>query len=358
VGKDSKRYAPADLDRVLDGCGFMQHVRDDAAELAEPEWHLAAGVALRCTNGRKRFHELSKPYLQYDEDETDDKLDRAEDAGPARCDTIHAQTGGRYCSSCPFWSGIATPVELGRPHNGKAINTSFGDLPEQAGKGWAAVFEKNVPPTVFRLAEGMARLDRASEGLLIPVIMRADHLTHRVARAAPWVTTMRDGGLRGTVPPIPVVRDMLVQASPPLPVLVGVTQVPVFATTGELQQTPGYSAATKRFYDPGALVTADVPKHPSPSRLRAAIALITEELLGDFPFDGEADKAHALAAALLPFGRDFIAGPTPLHVIDKPIHGTGAGLLAKVLLPRSVHRSRCVLSRCTKRSGGRPSRRR
>ena len=65
--------------------------------------------------------------------------------------------------------------------------------------------------------------------------------------------------------------------------------------------------------------------------IEEARARILEELLGDFPFTGESERAHAVALLLLPFVRLLIAGPTPLHLIDKPSPGTGAGLLADVL---------------------------
>lgn len=60
--------------------------------------------------------------------------------------------------------------------------------------------------------------------------------------------------------------------------------------------------------------------------------MLTRELLGDFPFVGAAEKAHALALLLLPFCRDLIDGPAPLHLIEKPTPGTGATLLVDALL--------------------------
>jgi putative DNA primase/helicase len=54
-------------------------------------------------------------------------------------------------------------------------------------------------------------------------------------------------------------------------------------------------------------------------------------LLVDFPFADEASKAHAIAAMLHPFVRPMVSGPTPLHVIDKPTPGTGAGYLVQAI---------------------------
>jgi hypothetical protein len=58
---------------------------------------------------------------------------------------------------------------------------------------------------------------------------------------------------------------------------------------------------------------------------------LLEELLHDFPFVDDASKAHTVALMLLPFVRDLIAGPTPLHAIDAPAAGTGKGLLAETV---------------------------
>jgi hypothetical protein len=54
-------------------------------------------------------------------------------------------------------------------------------------------------------------------------------------------------------------------------------------------------------------------------------------MLGEFPFTGEAERAHALALLLLPFVRPMIAGPTPLHLIEKPAPGTGATLMVDAM---------------------------
>ena len=66
----------------------------------------------------------------------------------------------------------------------------------------------------------------------------------------------------------------------------------------------------------------------SEGELKKAIALI-EEVVVDFPFVHESDKAHAIAMMILPFVRPMITGPTPLHLLDKPVQGTGATLLAE-----------------------------
>lgn len=51
----------------------------------------------------------------------------------------------------------------------------------------------------------------------------------------------------------------------------------------------------------------------------------------DFPFETKQDRAHALALMLHDFARNLFDGPSPFFLIDKPIHGTGATILAGIL---------------------------
>src|SRR5215475_1668179 len=97
--------------------------------------------------------------------------------------------------------------------------------------------------------------------------------------------------------------------------------------------TPGYHAAARIYYDPKAgAVVPPVPDEPTAADLDRARALVLDDLLVDFPFVSDADRAHAVALFLLPFVRELISGPTPLHLIEAPTMGSGKGLLADALL--------------------------
>lgn len=82
---------------------------------------------------------------------------------------------------------------------------------------------------------------------------------------------------------------------------------------------------------PPGVEVAPVSPQPSPGEVEAAKSMILTEMMRDFPFVSEADRAHALAAALLPFIRAMITGPTPFHLINAPTKGTGKTLLAQVV---------------------------
>jgi len=97
-----------------------------------------------------------------------------------------------------------------------------------------------------------------------------------------------------------------------------------------LRTKPGYDAASRTFYDPEEGFDIRVPSKPIAEDVKYAREAI-EDLLFDFPFTGESERTNAIGLAVLPFARELIEGPTPLHLIEKPSPGTGAGLLTDVL---------------------------
>jgi len=73
-----------------------------------------------------------------------------------------------------------------------------------------------------------------------------------------------------------------------------------------------------------------IPDKPTSADIEPAIELLLEPL-ADFPFDGDASLANALATMITPVLRPLIDGPVPLALFDKPQQGTGASLLAEVI---------------------------
>ena len=69
----------------------------------------------RCQNGETVAHAISTPYPAYDANETQRKFDYANSRdNPMRCSTIRSERGGEpWCSGCPFWGLISSPIQLG-----------------------------------------------------------------------------------------------------------------------------------------------------------------------------------------------------------------------------------------------------
>jgi hypothetical protein len=242
----------------------------------------------------------------------------------------------------PWRPPTASSPSAAAPH--PAIDAGDEDLPRVAAAAWSALLEANTPAVIFRHGGWPAWIEHDDDG--VPVIrpLTPDRLRHRLARVADWYRIRRDER-RPAMPPESVVRDLLARPDPPLPILARVVEAPVFAADGTLQTAPGYHAAGQTYYEPAAgLVVPAIPSHPSAADVAASRRWLLQELLGDFPFTGDAELAHALALLLLPFARALIDGSTPFHLIEKPAPGTGASLLASVLVYPSLGRSAPALT--------------
>jgi hypothetical protein len=200
-----------------------------------------------------------------------------------------------------------------------------------------ALLEHNAPPTVFQRGGLLTRFRvREDDGspYLEPLADAA--LRGILSRVANWMNARdtRDGQvLEDDVPPQEAVADL---ANLPgwhgVPVVKAVVECPVFARDGGLILTPGYHASARLWYHPApGLAVPAQPEKPTADDIARAKRWLLDELLGDFPFVGDASKAHALAALLLPFVREMIDGLTPFHLQDAPTEGTGKTLLANVI---------------------------
>ena len=216
----------------------------------------------------------------------------------------------------------ASPAGDGLP----VIDVQQRDLAQSARQAWAALVAANEPAHLFRYGGLQIRIEHDDEGHPITRPLTVDRMRHHLARAARWL------GSDGLVnPPLSVAKDLLADPAPPLPILGRIVTAPVFTAAGVIHQQPGYDAASRLYLEDAGVKVPDVPSQPGSEAVARARDLITE-LLGDFPFTGDAELAHAVALLLLPFVRDLIDGATPAHLIEKPSPGTGASLLVDVLL--------------------------
>ena len=103
---DPERIGPAE--RIVSRCPFMQHCRDDADHLPEPEWYAMISNIAPASDGVDAVHELSGAYYGYSPEETDRKIRHAlEQKKPHSC---------RYIREClgfecpPDGCGVKAPV--------------------------------------------------------------------------------------------------------------------------------------------------------------------------------------------------------------------------------------------------------
>jgi hypothetical protein len=97
---------------VLRQCRFLQHCRDAAATLSEPEWYAMVSNVARLEGGRETVHTFSDAYPRYSPTETDKKIVHAlHAAGPHTCQYIQQTLGFTGCP--PGGCGVKAPAVLG-----------------------------------------------------------------------------------------------------------------------------------------------------------------------------------------------------------------------------------------------------
>ncbi len=152
-----------------------------------------------------------------------------------------------------------------------------------------------------------------------------------LARSANWHNVAEEA-VTAAPPSRDTARDMLVNPDPGLPPLDSVVRTPTFGKDAKLIATPGYHRSDALWMFPDdSLDIPEVPAKPTREQIASARALLVDELLVDFPFVRDSDRAHAIAAILLPFLRRMIAGLAPIHLIEAPTQGSGKGLLASLI---------------------------
>lgn len=212
------------------------------------------------------------------------------------------------------------------------LRADTGDLAALVDRARAVLAARNQPPWLFRMGAVPAWVARDDDGRAMAVHLNEERFKLALAQLVDWRKQGRNGEPVPAYPPAQLVKALLATPDPDLPVLAGIVAAPVFGRSGELLTDRGYHPGSRLLHEPPeGFVLPAVPDRPSTGEIAAARSLLLDEMLGDFPFTGEAERAHALALLLLPFVRPMIDGPTPLHLIEKPTPGTGATLMVDAI---------------------------
>ncbi|MER5356106.1 hypothetical protein ABT093_38020 [Kitasatospora sp. NPDC002551] len=115
-----------------------------------------------------------------------------------------------------------------------------------------------------------------------------------------------------------------------LPPLRGIVTSPVVRPDGTLLTDPGYDHRTGLYLHPRVPVRRLQPAVTSESLDRAR-QIVLGQVLADFPWVADSDRAHYLAALLTPILRPHFHGPTPMFVITATASGSGKSLLKDLL---------------------------
>ncbi|WP_066634459.1 phage NrS-1 polymerase family protein [Desulfolucanica intricata] len=267
--------------------------------------------------------------------------------GKAMEDVQEVYTGGRISAEEAFreldWDGnIIEPGTQSAAKQLPIIQVNNRSLPSLTKHALNALASSNYPPKLFIKDGKIVRVRKVldknnkNQAYCRPIIECVDEPTLKgyLARSANYVNVREKKGELVTVPAFPpneLVRDIMAQEDLPFPLLKGIVQAPVFRYDGSLFDKAGYDDVSSLYYLPeGNLKLPRIPAKPGNRDLQAAVNLL-RDIVCDFPFDSEASRANILAAIITPVLREFINGCVPLLLIDKPLQGTGASLLADII---------------------------
>jgi hypothetical protein len=105
-----------------------------------------------------------------------------------------------------------------------------------------------------------------------------------------------------------------------LPVLAGIIHHPFLRADGSICDTPGYDQASGLLFKPEGEAFPPIPLQPSRTDAAVALAKLVE-LIREFPFVQDKDRAVALSAILTTLDRRSMA-TAPLHAFTSPTPGT------------------------------------
>lgn len=214
-----------------------------------------------------------------------------------------------------------------------SIDVSCNHLPTMTALCWEAIRRENDPPIIFRYGNTIIRAAKSDTGGTWLQIVTPEIMCHHLSNWAHW----HKDEIKLTLPPMRVIKDVLSPLEILLPSLRRVVTVPVFAPDGSLRLDVGYNKSSGVLYAPAPGFTAlPVPDQVTGKDVDEANSLICKEILVDFPFASTSDRDNAVALFLLPFCRDMIDGPTPNHLIEASMPGSGKGKLGDALLLPSV----------------------
>jgi len=197
-------------------------------------------------------------------------------------------------------------------------------------EGIKALESANHPPFLFRRSGSLIRffLDEKDPPKIIA--LNDVQLRGYLARHALFLK-ITDKGLAPTSPPMDAVKDILHLGEWPFPALEGIVQSPVLRPDGTILVDPGYDSSTHLYYiKPPDLFVPHIPENPTAQEIQEALGYLIE-IICDFPFVADSDRANALGLMFTLPLRPAITGNVPMAAITAPAPGTGKGLLIDVV---------------------------
>jgi hypothetical protein len=207
-------------------------------------------------------------------------------------------------------------------------NRQFRDIVEDS---WAAIEEHNeTGPHIFIKSNHLATIMETELRMLSDVEVHG-----LLGRIANWAK-LTNNGMQNVLPVKDITKDVANcehEGRHKVPPIQAVINTPIFSKTRELVYKNGYSESAEVWLNLSSDLErmGEIPQKPTDAEVDLAKSVILDELLINFPLVSQADISHVFAAMILPFVRQLIDGPTPLHVIEAPTPGTGKSKLCNLI---------------------------
>jgi len=211
------------------------------------------------------------------------------------------------------------------------VNRQLAEVLDDVWELVHAANRRQCGPSLFQRSGQLVQIRESDDMSPYVSAMSKEAMTTVLFKRAAWVVRTKEME-KPSKPHPDVVAAMLCYPDANLPYLSLIAQAPFFNQGGQLITTDGYHKETRAWLRLSPdLKGVSIPDKPTEKDIRCAVTLLMDDLLADFPFADQSDRAHALAALLLPFVRTMIHGSTPLHLIEAPTPGSGKTLLANLI---------------------------
>lgn len=190
-------------------------------------------------------------------------------------------------------------------------------------------------PELYTRAEGPVWITQDNQAYPVMHHLGADNLRAYMAEHVLTYTVVKNEETGGTKEVRTLLHPrtcstILGRKHWPLPKLTGMVTSPVVRPDGSLILEPGYDDLTGLYLHPRVPLRRLQPEITDAS-IQKAMEIILGQMLKDFPWVDESDKAHFLGALLTPVLRPYFHGPTPMFIITATAAASGKSLLKDIL---------------------------
>ncbi|GKQ37380.1 bifunctional DNA primase/polymerase [Streptomyces sp. A012304] len=198
-------------------------------------------------------------------------------------------------------------------------------------EGLLAIMSEQKLPGLYKRSTGPCWVYEDDQGNPLVKQLGTDNLRAYLAEHVTTYQVVRDPLTEGTKEVRELVMPktcgtILGRKDWPLLPLRGVVTSPVVRPDGTLVQAPGYDRGTGLYLHPRVPLRRLQPQVTAESVQRAK-DIVLGQMLADFPFVDDSDRAQYLGALLSPIIRPYVPGPTPLVLITSTSQASGKTLL-------------------------------